>query len=310
MISRRSFVKLAAASAAMPAVAAAASGRNGSRAFAFALNTATIRGYRLPLKEQISAAIRAGFEGIEPWVSDLAAAEKTTGALEDARKMCSDSGLQVVSAIGFAQWAVNDPAERAKGLEQMKRDMELVAKIGGQRIAAPPAGVYNKEVKLELDAAAERYRLVLELGDQTGVIPQVEFWGKSANISTLAQALYIAVAASHPKACVLADVFHMYMGNSGFDNLRVLTSSMSQVFHMNDYPENPPREKAQDSDRVWPGDGIAPMEKIFGHFRTNAVYPWLSLELFNPEYWKLPIDEMLATGLAKLRRVAQAPTRA
>ena len=36
------------------------------------------------------------------------------------------------SAIGFAQWLVEDDKARAKGLEQAKRDMDLVRQIGGR----------------------------------------------------------------------------------------------------------------------------------------------------------------------------------
>ena len=31
------------------------------------------------------------------------------------------------------------------------------------------------------------------------------------------------------------------------------------VFHMNDYPADPPRDKITDAHRVYPGDGVAPL---------------------------------------------------
>jgi len=45
-----------------------------------------------------------------------------------------------------------------------------------------------------------------------GVIPELEFCGTSANLRQLAQAVFVAIEAGHPKACVLADVFHLYKG--------------------------------------------------------------------------------------------------
>ena len=38
-------------------------------------------------------------------------------------------------------WLVNDDSARKKGLEQAKRDMDLVLQLGGPRIAAPPAAL-------------------------------------------------------------------------------------------------------------------------------------------------------------------------
>ena len=36
----------------------------------FALNPATIRGYKLDLREQVRLAIAAGYDAIEPWLAD------------------------------------------------------------------------------------------------------------------------------------------------------------------------------------------------------------------------------------------------
>src|SRR5438093_1171235 len=83
-------------------------------------------------------------------------------------KYFADSGLAVVDAIGFAPWLMGDEEVHKKGLESMKRDMELVAAIGGQRIAAPPMGA-QQLANFDLNLAAERYRHILELGDQVGV---------------------------------------------------------------------------------------------------------------------------------------------
>ena len=304
-MSRRGFLAAAAAGGAvLPRIGMGAETTKTERGrFPIALNTGTIRGYGLPLEKQIELAIKSGYEGIEPWVADLVRAAEKPGLLEDLRKRCADAGLRVVGAIGFAPWAVNDDAARAKGLEQMKREMALVARLGGERIAASPSGVNGRDVTLDLDAAVERYAAVLRAGDAEGVVPQLEFWGRSANLSRLNQCLYVATGTGHPKACVLADVFHMYTGGSPFEGLRFLSKEAAQVFHINDYPEKPGCAEAQDRDRVWPGDGLAPFPVILDALRENGAYPWLSIELFNAEYWKNPVEETLKTGLEKVKKV-------
>lgn len=289
---------LAAAGGASGASAAAAAG--GGR---FALNPATIRGYKLDLKEQVRWAIVAGYDGIEPWLADVQAA-KDKGMLKDIRQMCEDSNLKVVDGIGFAHWSLPDDAARAKGLEDMKRDMALMAELGCGYIAAPPFGLQKPgSPKIPLDDFVARYRAVLELGDSMGVTPILEFWGHSVNLSRLNEALYVASASGHPKAAVLADVYHMYRGGSAPEGLRFLSPSTLPILHMNDYPAQPPREKLTDADRVWPGDGAADWKKLFGILRAGNLAPWLSLELFNQSYWKTTPLDTLKTGLAKMKKV-------
>ena len=68
----------------------------------------------------------------------------------------------------------------------------------------------------------------------------------------------VCVEASHPKACLLPDVYHIFKGGSDFGGLALLDDNAIQVFHMNDYPAEPAREQMKDAHRVYPGDGVAP----------------------------------------------------
>ena len=180
------------------------------------------------------------------------------------------------------------------------RWMDLLARIGGKRIAAPPAGA-TREPGLNLDKAAERYRQLLELGDRFGVVPQIEVWGLSKNLHRLGQSMYVVIESGHPRACLLPDVFHIYNGGSDFNGLKQLSAHAIQVFHLNDYPADPPRGVIRDSQRVYPGDGIAPLTQIIRDLHANHCHPVLSIELFNPEYWKQDALEVAKTGLAKMK---------
>ncbi len=110
--------------------------------------------------------------------------------------------------------------------------------------AWPPrsAGATDEPVEKPAFAIAERYRSLLELGDTMDVVPQVEIWGGSKTLGRLAEAAYVAIAADHPKACILADVYHLYRGGSGFGGIKPLPPvARFCVFHFNDYPADPPR---------------------------------------------------------------------
>jgi len=276
--------------------------RDTAPGFRYCLNMSTIRGQELGADEEIEVAGKAGYDAIEPWLGKLHAFVAKGGSLKDLRKRIEDHGMTVESAIGFAKWIVNDDAERAKGLEEAKRDMELLVAIGGKRIAAPPAGVGNGEV-ISLDDAAARYRVLLELGDATGITPQIEMWGANPTIGTVAKAVYVALQSGHPKACFLGDAYHTYKGGCDFSNFSLLSGKAMQVYHLNDYPAHPPRETINDSHRVYPGDGVAPMAELLRTFRKVGAAPALSLELFNKDYWARDAREVAKTGLAKMREV-------
>jgi sugar phosphate isomerase/epimerase len=274
------------------------------RRIRYSLNMATIRGQKLGIVKEIEVAAQAGYDGIEPWMVTIEEYVSGGGKLPDLRKRISDSGLRVESAIAFAEWIVDDDARRAKGMEQAKRDMDVVAQIGGKRIAAPPKGA-TELPKLEMTAAAERYRALLEAGEQMEVVPQLELWGFSRNLNRLGECVCVAMETGHRNACVLADVYHLYKGGSEFHGIQLLGANTIQVLHMNDYPKDPPREKVDDSYRVYPGDGVAPLADLLRILLATGGQKVLSLELFNRRYWSEDALAVSKSGLAKMKAVVE-----
>lgn len=273
--------------------------------FGYCLNTSTIRGQKLTIVQEAELASKAGFHALEPWIRELDDHVKAGGSLEDLGKRFRDLGLSVESAIGFFDWVVDDDSRRKKGLDEAKRNMEMVRKIGGTRLAAPPAGATDR-ADIDPGRIADRYRALLELGDAAGVTPQAEVWGFSRTLGTLGAAVQAAVAADHPKACILPDVYHLYKGGSGFLGLRLLGRDAFHVIHMNDYPADPPRDRITDADRVYPGDGVAPLKQILRVLHANGYRGVLSVELFNKAYWSQDALTVLRTAIDKLRTVVKA----
>ena len=273
-------------------------------AFRFCLNTATVRGHKLGIVKEVELASQAGYSGIEPWVDSVQEYVKGGGTLKDLRQRIIDAGLTVEGAIGFPDWIVDDEARRAQGMERAKREMDLMAQIGARRFAAPPAGATDLP-KLDLFKVVERYRALLEAGDQIGIVPELELWGFSKNLNHLGECVLVAMETGHPKACVLADVFHLHKGGSDYRGLRLLGPEAIPVMHMNDFPTDPPREKIDDSFRIFPGDGSAPLREILTALHKTGGQKVLSLELFNRTYWTQKPLEVATTGLAKMKAVAE-----
>src|SRR5262249_55009204 len=153
--------------------------------------------------------------------------------------------------------------------------------------------------------AAERYRTILELGDQMGVVPELEIWGPSKALGHLSEAAMVAVEAGHPKSCILTDVYHLYKGGSNIDGLRLLNGAGLPLMPFNDYPAEPPRTDITDAQRIYPGDGVAPLKAILKTLREIGFRGFLSLELFNREYWKQDAQTVAKTGLEKMKAVVK-----
>jgi sugar phosphate isomerase/epimerase len=117
------------------------------------------------------------------------------------------------------------------------------------------------------------------------------------------------IESGHPKACLLPDVYHIYKGGSDFNGLKMLSGKAIQVFHLNDYPADPPRETIRDSDRVMPGDGVAPLTRILRDVHANTSGVVLSLELFSQVYWEQDPLTVARTGLAKMKSAVDTAMR-
>lgn len=270
--------------------------------FGYALNTSTIRGFKLGIVEEIEIAAKTGFEGIEPWLRELEAYESAGGKLADLRKRLADRGLAVVGGIAFAKWADEDEAARREALEVARRDMDKILQIGGHAIAAPPFG---NVANVSLDLMAESFGKLHDLGRSMGVTPLLELWGHSPRLSRMGELMYVAYQSGRGDVSVLLDVYHLYKGGNDFESLNLLNGRRLGLLHMNDYPAAPPRETIADQDRVWPTDGIAPLQRILTILRDSGYNGMLSLELFNPNYWQGDPAAVLRTGLAKMKAAVE-----
>lgn len=270
--------------------------------FKTCLNTSTLRGFKLPLEQSVEIAVKAGFDAIEPWIEELQVHQEQGGSLEELGRRIRDAGMSVQGAIGFAEWIVDDEAKRKAGLEHAKRDMELVARVGGTLIAAPPMGAVETSA-LDSNRAAERYADLCAVGRELGVRPLVEVWGFSQTLSKLGEAVFVAIESGAPDAGVLADVYHLYKGGSPVEGLVLLNAQALPLFHVNDYPASLSRAEIGDADRVFPGDGAAPLAQIFQTLRSIGFDGFVSLELFNPTYWAGDPLEVARTGRRKLEEM-------
>lgn len=272
--------------------------------FIACLNMATILGHNLGFVKELQVASKAGFRAVEIWMDSFQKYLRQGGTVAEARRILQDAGLEVVNSIGFAEWIVDDDARRKKGVDQTAKEMELLAGIGCKRIAAPPMGAVQ-EPGLSLQKAAERYRTILELGDKTGVVPQLELWGFSKNLNRLADVAYVAIESGHPSARVLLDVYHLYKGGSAMETLPLLSPKAVDIFHLNDYTAASKPADITDADRIYPGMGVAPIRRQLQVLQSAERPLILSVELFNKAYYQQDAWLVAKTAWAQIAKVTE-----
>jgi hypothetical protein len=152
---------------------------------------------------------------------------------------------------------------------------------------------------VSLDNVAKYYREALEMGAKMGVQPLLELWGTHPLLGPLKNGIYVTVAAGHPDASLLLDVFHLYKSGTSFTSLKQINGASLHVMHINDYPQAADPATLNDGSRIYPGDGVAPLRQILRDLRDSGFRGHFSLELFNKEYWTKSADENLKTALER-----------
>jgi sugar phosphate isomerase/epimerase len=248
----------------------------------------------------IEIASKAGYDAIEPWVEEIDAWTNSGRTLSQLRSLVSAHDLTIVNLIGFPTWSVPDEQKRKAGFEEARRCFDMAQELACPYVAAPPIGIHQTP-GVSLFDVADRYAALIDLASEYNVVPILEFWGIAQTMGTLGEALMVSSQANRRQACILSDIFHMYKGSGHFGGIEQLGPETIRILHVNDYPAQPPRKKIEDSDRVYPGDGVAPYNEIFRQLNIIGFSGILSLELFNQKYWQEDGLTVATTGLEKLK---------
>lgn len=268
------------------------------------MDTATIR--PASLKDKIRIAAEAGFDAIEPWDGELRDYEADGGNLAELGKRIRDAGLFVPSVIGL--WNAIPPSEEEwlAQLPKTRDRMRMASAIGAEHVQVIPQPQRPWQ-EFDLKWASAKYRAILEIGlADYNLNPAMVFVEFLPGAARMGQAAAIALDADHPKAKIIPDVFHMHIGDSGFSGLRLIQGEFIAIFQFNDAPAHPAKGALADKHRVFPGDGILPLKQCLKDLVAIDYQRCVSLELYNPEYWKRDPLAVAKEGHDKMLKVIAA----
>jgi 2-keto-myo-inositol isomerase len=236
-----------------------------------------------PFETDVRVAGEAGYDALEITATKL---DKylQTHTLADARKLIDAAKLKTHAVNSIEK--INVAVERQKVLARTKEIGERCQALACPWIIAvpgpAPAGATWVQIRDETIAAL---RAMNDISAPLGVNLAFEFLGFGwCSVQTVAQAWEIVKTINLPTVGMVIDTCHFFAGGSTIDSISMIDAKKLAVFHINDV-EKMPREKIEDANRLFPGDGVIPLKAIVAAVRATGYDGIASVEIFRPEYW-------------------------
>ena len=258
-------------------MAARAVSAAGKMTLAIHQNTSAAAGFRGSLE----GWSRAGIKHVE-LTNTLLDEFLKTDSLAAPRRVLTDLGLTPVScACGvFGLWEPNP--KRAAQLDTFKKRCEQFAALGLTRIYSPTPTT-EKFTPDDYKRGVANMRENGDIAKQFGMTVMAEAVSSSTFIGTLPTMLKMMREAAHPNVAPLLDFYHFWSGLNKLEDLDLIRPGEIGHVHFQDVPDMP-RELLDNTTRLIPGDGVAPINRMLRTLADKGYAGPLSVELFLPRF--------------------------
>jgi 2-keto-myo-inositol isomerase len=222
---------------------------------------------------------RAGIKNVELTAASVDEFLKTD-TLPAARRLLTDLGLTPVSSASGAFGIWEPGPNRAAAVENFKRRCDMFAALGLTRIYTPSAAT-QKFTQDDYKAGADNMREIGAIAKQSGMTAMIEATRASTFVAALPTMLTMTRAAGN--VAPLLDCYHFWSGPSKLEDLDLIRPGEIGHMHFQDTPDLP-RELLEQTTRVIPGDGVAPLVTILRKLANKGYAGSLSVELFLPKF--------------------------
>jgi 2-keto-myo-inositol isomerase len=235
-------------------------------------------------------------------------------SVADVRELLARHGMAAPVASFQGGLLTTQGERRRENWDHFARRLDFLREIGIETlvVAADIVGPLGQEdvdrVTVSLaEAAAVALAQPVKRASDSGIRLAIEFQARASFMSNLQTAAAVIADLGSPHVGLCLDAFHYYVGPSKPEDLAYL--SPANLFHVQvcDLP-GVAREFASDGDRVLPGDGDIPLEPIVSTLRAINYEGYVSVELMNPQIWRVPprqFGEIAMTAVRKLLGVAR-----
>ncbi|MGW1556979.1 bifunctional sugar phosphate isomerase/epimerase/4-hydroxyphenylpyruvate dioxygenase family protein [Streptomyces sp. NPDC002144] len=229
------------------------------------------------LTEKLTAASRAGFDGVEIFENDLLASPL---APEEIRARCADLGLGIDLYQPLRDIEAVPEEEFTRNLRRARHKFELMRRLGADTVlvcsSVSPSAVDDDAL------AAEQLSRLADLAREFGIRVAYEALAWGRRISTYDHAWHVVETAGHPSLGTCLDSFHILSRGSDPKGIEDIPGEKIFFLQLADAPL-----LAMDvlqwsrHHRCFPGQGGFDVAGLVRHvLRTGYAGP-LSLEVFN-----------------------------
>ncbi|MFI8230488.1 bifunctional sugar phosphate isomerase/epimerase/4-hydroxyphenylpyruvate dioxygenase family protein [Streptomyces sp. NPDC085900] len=229
------------------------------------------------LTEKLTAASRAGFDGVEIFENDLLASPLTP---EEIRARCADLGLTVDLYQPMRDIEAVPEEEFAQNLRRARHKFELMRRLGADTVL-----VCSSVHPLAVDddaLAAEHLSRLADLAQDFGVRVAYEALAWGRHVSTYDHAWHVVETAGHPALGTCLDSFHILSRGSDPKGIEDIPGEKIFFLQLADAPLLA-MDVLQWSRhyRCFPGQGGFDVAGLVRHVLRTGYDGPLSLEVFN-----------------------------
>jgi len=236
----------------------------------------------------------AGITAAEPDLPSARTFEQANGP-GSARRLMDDLGIRAVSSTNQLYLEESGP-RRAQAIEDLKWKVVMAQSLGADRLVIPSAAT-EAHTSHDYAQVMDNLHEAAEIARPNNVTLMVEFTRLSTLINNLRTSMEIVRTINHPNLRYMIDVYHLWAGMSKFEDLDLVVPGEIHHVHFADTPAAPRLEVAERKDRAFPGEGIAPLQRIVDKLVEKGYSGPLSLELFDPAIQKADPETIARRGI-------------
>ncbi|MFE7170985.1 bifunctional sugar phosphate isomerase/epimerase/4-hydroxyphenylpyruvate dioxygenase family protein [Streptomyces sp. NPDC057616] len=229
------------------------------------------------LTEKLTAASRAGFDGVEIFENDLLASRLTP---EEIRERCADLGLSIDLYQPMRDVEAVPEEEFGRNLRRARHKFEVMRRLGADTVLVC-SSVHPLAVDDD-DLAAGQLGQLADLAQEFGIRVAYEALAWGRHVSTYDHAWRIVERADHPALGTCLDSFHILSRGSDPKGIQDIPGEKIFFLQLADAPLLA-MDVLQWSRhyRCFPGQGGFDVAGLVGHVLRAGYDGPLSLEVFN-----------------------------
>ena len=266
-----------------------------------ALNVVTT-GIEKPLEKDIQFAGKHGYDGVEIDTRKLETYLKDH-SMADLKKLLKENKLEVAALMAFPFIPFGE--KKKESLASIAKWAPVAKELGAPGLLTyiwfePPKELSEEQKFKEAGKAAAEYA---EIAGKSGVKIILEPCGGAPFANNPKDVLrVIKEAGNPPNLGLMMDTFHYFKSNVSMTDKKAIPLNMLKLIHVNDC-DDLPREKLNDSNRLYPGKGIIPLVEDFKMLKEKGYEGYLSIEIFRQEYYDADQETVVKNAIEALKEV-------